>query len=337
MPVQNPYAEDVKGVQRMAATPIEINPWNVPVQTSIPQVHLLSNGSYSVLLSNMGGGYSTWRDVDLTRWQSDGVRDPWGTWIYIQDMDPARRALWSVGFQPILSSPANIQVTYFAHMAVFRRTENDIISTFDVTVSPDDPVEIRRVHLHNNTDQPRRLRLTSYGEVILTQQAGDTRHPAFNKLFIESEYVPEFGLQIFKRRARSNQEAPVFMGHMLVNDDNPQHPSQHGEVRHEADRYRFHRPRAQPARPGGARVAGIPDRHDRRDARPDFCPGPGGGAGAARQRRPGLPDPGRREPQSHLEPGRALSQLEPGRPGLPAGQFRRRRPGWEGRVFIPRP
>ena len=239
VPVQNPYAEDVKGVQRMAAAPIEINPWNVPVQTSIPQVHLLSNGSYSVLLSNMGGGYSTWRDVDLTRWQSDGVRDPWGTWIYIQDMDPARRALWSVGFQPILSSTADIQVTYFAHMAVFRRTENDIISTFDLTVSPDDPVEIRRVHLHNNTDQPRRLRLTSYGEVILTQQAGDTRHPAFNKLFIESEYVAELGLQIFKRRARSNQEPPVFMGHMLVNDDNPHNPSQHGEVRHEADRYRF--------------------------------------------------------------------------------------------------
>ena len=61
------------------------------------------------------------------------------------------------------------------------------------------------MHLNNNTDRPRQLRLTSYGEVILTQQANDTRHPAFNKLFIESEYVPEYNLQIFKRRPRSDK------------------------------------------------------------------------------------------------------------------------------------
>ena len=86
VPPQDPYAEDVKGVQRLTAVPEEIIPWRVPVQTPIPQVHLLSNGSYNVLLSNMGGGYSSWRDIDLTRWQPDGVLDPWGTWIYIQEM-----------------------------------------------------------------------------------------------------------------------------------------------------------------------------------------------------------------------------------------------------------
>ena len=86
VPLQNPYAEDVKGLLRLTAAPVEINPWSVPVQTAIPQVNLLSNGNYGVLLSNMGSGYSTWRGIDLTRWQADGVLDPWGTWIYIQDM-----------------------------------------------------------------------------------------------------------------------------------------------------------------------------------------------------------------------------------------------------------
>ncbi len=103
----------------------------------------------------MGGGYSTWRGIDLTRWQADGVLDSWGTWIYIQDMDltqredGAARSLWSVGFQPIPAKAENMQVTFFAHMAVFHRVENDITSTMEVTVSPDDPVEIRRIHLHN--------------------------------------------------------------------------------------------------------------------------------------------------------------------------------------------
>ena len=56
-PLQSPTESEVKGMQRVAAAPVEIVPWTVPVQTPIPQLHLLSNGSYSVLISNAGGGY----------------------------------------------------------------------------------------------------------------------------------------------------------------------------------------------------------------------------------------------------------------------------------------
>jgi cyclic beta-1,2-glucan synthetase len=234
--LQDPYAEDVKGVQRLTAAPVEIVPWRVPVHTPIPQVHLLSNGNYNVLISNMGGGYSSWRDTDLTRWQPDGVLDPWGTWIYIQELEndsPTPAGLWSAGHQPIPGNAEHMQVTYFAHMAVFHRTENDIASTMEVTVAPEDPVEIRRVHLHNDNDHHRRLRLTSYGEVILAPQAVDVRHPAFNKLFIESEFVPEQNLQIFMRRPRSDQEKNIFMAHMLVVEGSQ------ATVCHEADRQRF--------------------------------------------------------------------------------------------------
>jgi cyclic beta-1,2-glucan synthetase len=234
IPVQDPYAEDVRGMQRLTSAPVEITPWRMPVHTPIPEVNLLSNGSYNALISNMGGGYSSWRDIDLTRWQPDGVLDPWGTWIYIQDMDPSKKdGLWSAGYQPIPGITSEIQVTYFAHMAVFRRTENDITSTMEVTVAPDDPVEIRRIHLHNHHERARNLRLTSYGEVILAPQAADTRHPAFNKLFIESEFVPELNLQIFTRRPRSSQETPILLGHMLVVKDSKT------TARHEADRRQF--------------------------------------------------------------------------------------------------
>ena len=235
-PSQDPYATDVKGVQRLTSTPTEILPWSVPVQTPIPQVYLLSNGNYNTLISNMGGGFSSWNDIDLTRWQPDGVLDPWGTWIYIQDFGAGSQKesrIWSTGHQPIPGDASKMQVTYFPHMAVFRRTENDITSTMEVTVTPDDPVEIRRIHLHNNSDHPHHLRLTSYGEVILAPQASDTRHPAFNKLFIESEFVPELNLQIFTRRPRSSQESGIFLGHMLIVEENQ------ATVRHEADRYRF--------------------------------------------------------------------------------------------------
>lgn len=233
---QDPYGEDVKGTQRVTVEPVEIAPWTVPVQTAIPQMHLLSNGSYNVLISNMGGGYSSWHGTDLTRWQPDGVLDPWGTWIYIQDIQRDLievNETWSATHQPIPADAAEMQVAYFAHMAVFRRTQDEIDSTTEVTVTSDDPVEIRRIHLHNHSEQYRTLRLTSYGEVILSSQSADSRHPAFNKLFIESEFVPDLGLQIFTRRPRSNEDESIFMGHMLVNKG-PQ-----SVIRHEADRSRF--------------------------------------------------------------------------------------------------
>ena len=235
-PLQDPASEDVKGVQRLQDVPDKISPWKVPVHTSIPQMHLLSNGSYNVLISNMGGGYSTWRETDLTRWQPDGVLDPWGTWIYIQEVSQGTGLpgpAWSAAYLPIPGSDIDMQVTYHAHMAVFRRSQKQIDSTLEVTVAPDEPVELRRVHLHNNQSRARRLRLTSYGEVVLAPQAADARHPAFNKLFIESEYVPELNLQIFRRRPRSKQEKPIYLGHMLVTD------SGSGATQHAADRGRF--------------------------------------------------------------------------------------------------
>src|SRR4030042_2068135 len=165
--------------------------------------------------------------------------------MYIQDLnithgeEGTARSFWSTGYQPIPTNAENIQVTFFAHMAVFHRVENDITSTMEVTVCSDDPVEIRRIHLHNTNSQPYHLRLTSYGEVILTQQTADRRHPAFNKLFIESEFVPEVNMQIFTRRPRSSDEKVVFMGHMLVINPTGEFHDNQPVAHHEEDRTRF--------------------------------------------------------------------------------------------------
>jgi cyclic beta-1,2-glucan synthetase len=100
-------------------------------------------------------------------------------------------------------------------MAVYQRTQNGLLSNMEVTVAAEDPIEIRRIHLINNTDRQRHIRLTSYAEVVLNQHCADMRHPAYNKLFIESDYFPEFNLQVFKRRSHDKKQ-PVYLGHMLV-------------------------------------------------------------------------------------------------------------------------
>ena len=199
-------------------------PWPAPVQTPFPQTHYLGNGRYGLLITNAGGGYDRWQGVDLTRWRADTTRDDWGTWIYVQELDSG--ALWSVGPQPITSRAGQHDVTFEPHKADFHYTgdaaSSHVSSHMEIAVAPSDDVAIRRVRLTNQSSATRRLRLVSYGEIVLAQQAADKRHPAFNKLFITSSYVPEYNALLFTRRPRSSRETPPFMAHALVvKDDQP--------------------------------------------------------------------------------------------------------------------
>ena len=82
-----------------------------------------------------------------------------------------------------------------------------------------DDVEIRRITVINESDQPRDLRLASYGEVVLAPPLEDERHPAFSKLFVGSEYVPEMSGLLFTRRPRHPHERPPVLLHRVVSDD----------------------------------------------------------------------------------------------------------------------
>lgn len=190
--------------------------WNVPVNTPQPRAHCLSNGRYCVLITNAGGGYSRWQDFALTRWRSDTTLDNWGTWIYIQDQESG--ALWSAGLQPVNSQPENQEVLFFPHKVEFQRRDHDISLQMEVTVSPYDDVEIRRLTFINHSNRPRRLRLTSYGEIVLAPQSADQRHPAYNNLFIESEYLPELNALLFHRRPRSDDEKQIYLMHLFASD-----------------------------------------------------------------------------------------------------------------------
>jgi cyclic beta-1,2-glucan synthetase len=243
VPLLMPGEQETRGTRRISDAPVQIDPWPEPVTSRVPRMHLLSNGSYSVLLSNRGGGFSRWKNVDLTRWRADAALDPWGTWIYIQDMQKKDKvpgySTWSAAHQPIPGDAGDVQANFFAHMAVFKRTEKDLTTTMEITVAPDDPVEIRRVHMINHAASPRHLRLTSYGEVILNQQTADARHPAYNKLFIKSEYVPELNLLIFEHRKQNATKQPIFLGHMLVFKETRSRKNENLPVGYETDRRAF--------------------------------------------------------------------------------------------------
>jgi len=236
-PIEYPYPEEAGAIRPLQPS-VTIAPWRVPMEASMPQVHVLSNGRYGVLITSAGGGYSSWQEVDLTRWRADTTRDDWGTWIYVQDRDSGD--LWSAGYQPTAVRPQNQEVHFYTHKAEFQRSDRGIGLRMEITVSPEDDVEIRRVTLINHSDRARRLTLTSYGEVVLAPQVTDRRHPAFNKLFIESEYLSELNGLLFRRRPRSADEKPIHLVHLLVVERGQEIADCSSPTgAHESDRARF--------------------------------------------------------------------------------------------------
>jgi cellobiose phosphorylase len=150
--------------------------------TAPPQVALLSNGRYSVVITAAGSGYSTWRGLDVTRWREDATRDCWGQFCYLQD--PTEGTAWSAGYQPLCRAADENEVAFHADKVEFHRRDGDTETRLAVCVAQDCDAEVRVVTVVNHSGRPRELDLTSYAEVCLNPRRADQAHPAFAKLFV---------------------------------------------------------------------------------------------------------------------------------------------------------
>jgi len=182
--------------------------------TAAPEVHLLSNGRYHVAITNSGGGYSRWRDIAVTRWHEDATRDCWGSFVYLRDLTGG--GFWSVTHQPTLKPTARYEAIYSQGRAEFRRRDSDIETHVEISVSPEDDIELRRISITNRGRVERAIELTSFAEVVLTQAAADAAHPAFSNLFVQTELVPSRQAILCTRRPRSPNEHPPWMLHLMT-------------------------------------------------------------------------------------------------------------------------
>lgn len=200
--------------------------------TLVPEVHLLSNGRYHVMITNAGGGYSRWNDIAVTRWREDVARDAMGTFCYLRDV--ASNEVWSSGFQPTLKPTPAYEAIFSQSRAEFRRRDAELETHTEVTVSPEDDVELRRISITNCSRFPRTVELTSYAEVVLASAAADATHPAFSNLFVQTEIIPNSQAILCTRRPRSHQEHPPWLLHLMS-----VHGTSAGMTSYETDRAKF--------------------------------------------------------------------------------------------------
>ena len=181
--------------------------------TSMPEVQLLSNGRYHVMVTNSGGGYSRWKDLAVTRWKEDSTCDNWGTFCYIRDLET--NLLWSSSYQPSLLEGDTYEAVFSQGRAEFRRKDNLLETHTEIVVSPEDDVELRRLRINNRSRKRRYIEITSYAEVVLAPAAADASHPAFSNLFVQTEIVNSRNAIVCTRRPRSEVENTPSMFHMM--------------------------------------------------------------------------------------------------------------------------
>lgn len=179
-----------------------------------PVTHLLSNGRYTVMLTAAGAGYSRWRDIAVTRWREDATRDDWGAFVFLRDV--AKGRAWSATAQPMGGDPEAAEVVFAENCAEFLHRDETLTTVMDVVVSSEDDGEVRRLSITNSGRRVREIDVTSYAELVLTTPAADDAHPAFSKLFVQTEYLPEFGALIATRRRRSPGEPEIWAAHFAV-------------------------------------------------------------------------------------------------------------------------
>ena len=182
--------------------------------SSVPEVHLLSNGHYHVCISAAGGGWSRWHNLAVTRWHEDTTRDCWGQLCYLRDLDTG--TLWSSAWQPTTDGGTSYEAIFMQSRIEFRRHDEEIDAHTLIAVSSEDDVELRRISLTNRSDRVRRIEITSYAEIALAPQAQDESHPAFTNLFVETEILQSRCAILATRRPRSAREQQPWMLHMMT-------------------------------------------------------------------------------------------------------------------------
>ncbi len=175
--------------------------------------HLLTNGRYRVLVTPSGAGYSALGEVLLTRWTADTTREPDGWFLYVRDLETGR--IWSGGHQPVQRPPDRYEFRAADGRVRIEREDSGIEVVTEIAVAQDVDVEWRRYTVVNRSGGRRRLELTTCAEVVLNTPAADAGHPAFSKLFVQTEFLPGHAALLAWRRPRSPEEVSLFVGHAL--------------------------------------------------------------------------------------------------------------------------
>ncbi|QZY55792.1 GH36-type glycosyl hydrolase domain-containing protein [Crassaminicella profunda] len=202
-PLEEPKKEDIYVVRKYR-----------DIDGRLPRCHILSNGRYSVMVTDGGSGYSKKEKIQVTRWREDSLTGKHGNYIFLKNLNTNK--VYGSIFDPIHIEPDGYEVKFSLDQAAFMRTDDNIDTHTEIFVSSEDDAEIRKITLTNHGNEPVVMELTSYFETVLAPQAADMAHPAFSNLFIRTEAILEYDSLIASRRPRLEEKNSIWMCHTMA-------------------------------------------------------------------------------------------------------------------------
>ena len=163
---------------------------------NVPEIGVVSNGNYTVLINDRGSGFSRYKNIYLGRYRKISA-DHYGNYLFIRNLKTDR--LWSSSYAPLDVMPETYRVSFASDKIRFIRTDAGIETRTDITVLKDRACEIRRYTITNNTNEDADLELTTYGEVVLAPCREDENHRVFASMKVISEYDAQHESLLFSR------------------------------------------------------------------------------------------------------------------------------------------
>lgn len=180
-----------------------------PEFTAIPSCHLISNKNYHVMVTNTGFTYSKYKDYMITRFRNHIDQRYFGYTFYFKNTDDGK--IWSIGREPIATVPQKYEVLFSLNKVEIIREDDNIDTHMEMWVSAEDNVEIRQISLMNKKSKPVTLEITSYAELVMSDQNSELSHPAFNNLFISTEFDENTESLIAIKKPRNSNEGEQFI------------------------------------------------------------------------------------------------------------------------------
>lgn len=195
---------------------------------TVPEIGVLSNGEYTVMLNDRGTGFSRFNNIMINRYRMISS-EPYGQFLFIRNL--ASDKLWSNTYAPLDVMPDKYIVTFASDKIQFQRVDEYIETKTEITVLKDRFAEIRRVSFTNNGNKDVDLELTSYAEAILGPHEGDETHRIFNSMNIFTEYDATHQAIFLSKPVQEARDSRYFVMHKLflldetdnVSDDQPEY------------------------------------------------------------------------------------------------------------------
>lgn len=179
----------------------------------MPEVSVLSNKKYCLLMNDRGNSFSRYRTLQLNRYRKVTEQD-YGIFMFAKDLDT--NYVWSNTYAPINKNPDKYEVVFASDRIKYYRTDGDITTKTEIIVAKDHHAEIRKVTFKNESDEVKRLQLTTYTEPILAENMADVSHKAFSNMFIHSVYDKRSNSLIVRRKSRGEANISSYMVNRLV-------------------------------------------------------------------------------------------------------------------------